>query len=108
MKRALGRQSGEVIPPPRAREAIFSGAKRAVERAADRDFSPYVEEIAPYEIEIDLHNPPDEAMRANLAALPEFELVSEGTVATLAPDMDIGFRRIAYLGYASTPGVTRY
>ncbi|MEE2673902.1 MAG: M55 family metallopeptidase [Myxococcota bacterium] len=108
VKRALGRQSGEVIPPPRAREAIFSGAKRAVERAADRDFSPYVEEIAPYEIEIDLRNPPDEAMRANLAGLPEFEIVSERTIATQAPDMDVGFRRIAYLGYARTPGVTRY
>ena len=108
VKRALGRQSGEVIPPARARESIRSGAGRAVERAGAGAFSPYLEEPAPYEIEVDLRNPPDEAMRANLAALPEFELVSERTIATQAPDMDVGFRRIAYLGYASTPGVTRY
>ena len=65
-------------------------------------------EPAPYEIEVDLRAPPDEAMRANLAGLPEFEILSERTIATDAPDMDVGFRRIAYLGYASTPGVTRY
>lgn len=108
VKRALSRQSGEVIPPARAQESIRRGARRAVERAADRDFSPYVEEPAPYEIEVDLRKPPDENMRANLAALPEFELLSERTIATDAPDMDVGFRRIAYLGYATTPGVTRY
>ena len=108
MKRALARQSGEVIPPARARESIRHAAQRAVERAADRDFSPYVAEPAPYEIEVDLRATPDEAMRANLAGLPEFEILSERTIATDAPDMDVGFRRIAYLGYASTPGVTRY
>lgn len=108
VKRALGRQSGEVIPPARARESIRSAAHRAVERAAAGDFVPYVEEPAPYEIEVDLREAPDEAMLANLAALPEFELLAERTIATDAPDMDVGFRRIAYLGYARTPGVTRY
>ncbi len=108
VKHALGRQSGEVIPPARARESIRRGAKRAIERAADSDFCPYVEEPSPYEIEVDLRQPPDEVMRANLAGLPEFEILSERTIATDAPDMDIGFRRIAYLGYANTPGVTRY
>lgn len=51
---------------------------------------------------------PDEAMRANLASLPEFQLAGESTVVTEAPDMDLGFRRIAYLSYAHQPGVTRY
>ncbi len=29
-------------------------------------------------------------------------------MSTLAEDMSIGFRRIAYLGYADRDGVTRY
>jgi D-amino peptidase len=108
VKRALGRQAGELIPPPRAREAIQSGARRAVERAAAGELRPYPGEPAPYEIEVELIDPPDEAMRANLASLPEFEWVDERTVATDAPDMDLGFRRIAYLSYANLPGRTRY
>jgi D-amino peptidase len=108
VKRALGRQSGEVIPPVRARESIRKAAARAVARAAERELTPYVDEPAPYSIEVDLLEPPNEAMLANLAGLPEFELVSERTVATDAPDMDLGFRRIAYLSYAHTPGVRRY
>jgi len=108
VKRALSRQSGEVIPPARARGSIRDAAGRAVERLRGRELTPYTLEPSPYEIEVDLQEPPDEAMRANLACLPEFEIVSERTVATDAPDMDLGFRRIAYLGYAHTPGVTRY
>ena len=108
VKRSLGRQSGEGIPPARAREMIREGARRAVERFGKGEFEPYVQQPAPYELEVDLHQAPDEAMRANLASLPEFEIVSERTIATDAPDMDVGFRRVAYLGYARTPGVTRY
>ena len=59
-------------------------------------------------IEVDLREPPNEAMRENLACLPEFELVGERTVSTLAEDMDLGFRRIAYLGFADRPGILRY
>jgi len=47
-------------------------------------------------------------MRDNLARLPEFTLVGVRTVHTVADDMDLGFRRIAYLGYAHQPGVIRY
>lgn len=108
VKRALGRQAGEIVPPPRAREAIREGARQAVERAQSGEFAPFRGEPAPYEIEVELVEPPDDAMRANLASLPEFELVGERTVATDAPDMDLGFRRIAYLSYANMPGRTRY
>ncbi len=108
VKRALGRQSGEVIPPARAREAIQVGARHAVARAAEGQLAPYRGEPAPYEIEVDLVEAPDEAMRANLASLPEFEIVGDRTVATEAPDMDLGFRRIAYLSFAHTPGRIRY
>ncbi len=108
VKKALGRQAGEVIPPARAREAIRSGARRAVMRARSGELSPYRAEPAPYEIEVDLVEAPDEAMRANLASLPEFQLAGESTVVTEAPDMDLGFRRIAYLSYAHQRGATRY
>lgn len=108
VKRALSNVAGDVIPPPRARPLIREGARLAVERAARGELSPYTEEAAPYEIEVELRQPPGEAMRENLARLPEFEWVDERTVRTLAPDMDLGFRRAAYLGFADLPGVTRY
>jgi D-aminopeptidase len=31
-----------------------------------------------------------------------------GLVRIIAEDMDLGFRRVAYLGFANLPGVTRY
>ncbi len=108
VKRALGRQSADVIPPARARELIRDGAERCVSRARAGEFAPYTGEPAPYEIEVDLLQPVDEAMRKNLEALPEYTIQDERTVTTSAPDMDLGFRRIAYLGYARTPGATRY
>ncbi len=108
VKRALGRQSGEIVPPVRAREAIREGARQAIERVASGEITPYRGEPAPYEIEVDLLEAPGASMRANLESLPEFELVSERTVATDAPDMDLGFRRIAYLTYADMEGRVRY
>lgn len=108
VKRALGHQAGDVIPPARARERIREGACNAVLRAVRGELAPYGSEPAPYAIEVDLREPPDAAMLANLEQLPEFERAGERTIATLAPDMDQGFRRIAYLGYARRPGITRY
>ena len=80
----------------------------AVERAKAGELAPYRGEPAPYEIEVELRKPPGEHLRENLARLPEFELVGERTLRTLAPDMDLGFRRIAYLGYGNRPGTLRY
>jgi len=108
VKRALSMQAGDVIPPPRAREMIRAGATRAVSRARAGELQIYVGEPAPYALEIELRNDPSPEMRANLDRLPEFELSDARTVATEAPDMDIGFRRIAYLGYADRPGTIRY
>ena len=108
VKRALARQAGDVIPPERTWPMVRDAACRAVERAGAGELRIYTEEPAPYAIEVDLREPPDEAMRANLARLPEFEIVEERTVSTLAEDMDIGFRRIAYLGFANRPGIVRY
>jgi D-amino peptidase len=108
VKRALSNVAGDVIPPARAREVIRAGAGRAVERARRGELAPYTGEPAPYEIEVVLREPPGDEMQRNLAALPEFELTGDRTVRTLAPDMDVGFRRIAYLGYANRPGMVRY
>lgn len=108
VKHALARQAGRIIPPVRARELIREGARRAAERASRGEFLPYSAEPAPYAIEVEMSADIDDAMRANLETLPEFEVTGARTVATEAPDMDLGFRRIAYLGYASTPGVRRY
>jgi D-amino peptidase len=108
VKRALSHVSGDVIPPARAREDVRAGAARAVSRARRGEFVPYRAEPAPYEIEVELREPACEALRANLETLPEFELADERRVCTSAEDMDLGFRRIAYLGYGNTPGMRRY
>lgn len=108
VKRALSRVAAEVIPPSRAREAIRSGARRALERFAEREFEAYRGESAPYEIEVELRKPASGGLRSNLEQLPEFELDGERTVRTMAPDMDVGFRRIAYLGFGDREGLVRY
>jgi D-aminopeptidase len=108
VKRALSTVAGDVIPPARAREAIRAGALRAVERARAGALEPYCGEPAPYAIEVELREPASEGMRANLETLPEFRLEGDHTVHIAAEDMDLGFRRIAYLGFADQPGVTRY
>ena len=108
VKTALSNVAGTVIPPARARDAIRAGARRAVERAVAGKLEPYVGEPAPYEIEVDLREALAGPRAENLARLSEFEIAGPNTVRTRAPDMDIGFRRIAYLGYANQPGITRY
>jgi D-amino peptidase len=108
VKRALSNVAGDVIPPARAREAIRAAARRAIERAREGALAPYRGERPPYEIEVELRAPPGEHLREHLRQLPEFEQVGEQTVRTLAPDMDLGFRRIAYLGYGNRPGALRY
>jgi len=108
VKRALAVQAAEIVPPARARDAIRAGAQRAVERAAAGSLEIYQGEPAPYEIEVDLREVPGDGLRANLARLPEFTLSGDRTVCTSAEDMDIGFRRIAYLGYANREGIVRY
>jgi len=108
VKRALSRVAGDVIPPERTRPLIRDAARSAVERARAGELEVYGGEPAPYEIEVELREPASAELRENLARLPEFELVEDRTVLTSAPDMDLGFRRIAYLGYGHQPGVTRY
>jgi D-aminopeptidase len=109
VKRALSMQSGDVIPPPRAQEMIRAAAERAVRRAAAGELPPYAEEKAPWEIEVVLREPAPPGLVKNLSMLDEFELDVDGvTVRTEAPDMDLGFRRIAYLTYGSREGLLRY
>jgi len=108
VKRALSNVAGDVVPPVRAREEIRRAARRAVERARSGEIAPYVAEPSPYEIEVELREPPGDALRENLSRLPEFGLIGERSVRTVAPDMDLGFRRIAYLSYAERPGTLRY
>jgi D-amino peptidase len=108
VKEALSNVAGNVLPPERTRPMVRDAAARAVERARAGELRPYRDEPAPYAIEVDLRNPIGDDMRTNLDTLPEFEIRGDHTVCTLAPDMDQGFRRIAYLGYADRPGTTRY
>jgi D-aminopeptidase len=108
VKRALSNVAGDCLAPPRARELIREAAARAVERAAAGALRPYVGESPPYEIEVELRKDVPDALRANLERLPEFEIAGPRTIRTLAPDMDLGFRRIAYLSFGDRPGATRY
>jgi D-amino peptidase len=108
VKQALGNQSGNCIPPARARELISAGAKQATERAR-RGELPILGGVAgPYEFEVELRNPASDAMRGNLDSLDGFEILSPQHIRVVAPDMDLGFRRVAYLGYADREGVTRH
>ncbi len=108
VKTALSNVAGDVIPPSRARELIRAGAKRSVERARRGELQPYRGEAAPYAIEVGMREPITDGLRGNLDTLDEFEIVDDRTIRTSADDMDLGFRRIAYLGFGDRPGLTRY
>lgn len=108
VKEALSNTAGNCIPPTRAQELIREGARRAVERAKDGLLQPYIAVASPYEIEVELREEMSDGLRQNLELLPEFEIVDAKTIRTLVDDMDMGFRRIAYLGYGSKPGLIRY
>ena len=108
VKEALGNQAGNCLAPPRAREMIDEAAARVVEKAAQGSLPVYRDEPAPYELEVEMRSAFPDALRDNLAAMPEFETVGDRCVRIMAPDMDLGFRRVAYLGYGNRPGLTRY
>ncbi len=108
VKQALGSQSGNCIAPVRAREMIRVGAERAVRRARAGELRAYRDRLPPYEFEVELRKPMNDAMRDNLHSLADFDVVDERCVRVRAPDMDLGFRRVAYLGYADRVGVTRH
>jgi hypothetical protein len=57
---------------------------------------------------VELRNSASDAMRGNLDSLDGFEILSPQHIRVVAPDMDLGFRRVAYLGYADREGVTRH
>ena len=106
LKQALGNQSARCIPPARATAMIREGAERALGRLTE--MAPCLDRTGPFEFEVELRQPAGEAMRDNLAGLQGFEIVDANTVRVQAPDIEIGFRRVAYLGYADRPGVTRH
>jgi D-amino peptidase len=108
VKHALSNVAGDVVPPARARERIRAGARRAVELARTGALAPYRGEPAPYEIEVEMRSPLPDALRENLARLPEFVVEGERLIRTVTEDMGVGFRRIAYLGFGHLPGATRY
>ena len=58
--------------------------------------------------EVELREPIPDGLRTNIDSLSELQVKGDRTVRTLAADMDLGFRRIAYLGYGEKPGLTRY
>ncbi|MCZ6712171.1 MAG: M55 family metallopeptidase [Gammaproteobacteria bacterium] len=108
VKDALGNQSGNCIPPERAQVLIAEGTQRAVDRAADGALPPYVAESAPYEFEVEMRSDIVDGLRENLSTMQEFQIIDERTIRIQASDMDWGFRRVAYLGYGGTAGVTRH
>ena len=108
VKQAFANQSAQCIPPERARPMISAGARTAVLRAINGELSVLADVGGPYEFEVELRAPVGEAMRENLSSLEGFEIIDAAVVRVAAPDMDIGFRRVAYLGYADRPGVTRH
>lgn len=108
LKHAYAKQSAECIPPVRARSMILAAARAAVERAQKGDLGIYTAIAAPYEFEVELTKDMPESMAANLKQLEEFEILAERLVRVSAPDMSLGFRRVAYLGYAEQAGATRY
>jgi D-amino peptidase len=107
VKQALGNQSGHCIPPSRARKMIRDAATRTVHRTRSGELQA-LDQRGPYEFEVELRTPIGDAMRANLESLDDFTIVNDNRVAILAPDMGLGFRRVAYLGYADSPGVTKH
>lgn len=108
VKQAYANQSARCIPPTRAREMIRIGARRAVERVARGEIAPAVDRRGPFEFEVELRAPVGDAMRANLEGMQAFDIVGDAVVRVQAPDIELGFRRVAYLGYADRAGVTRH
>ncbi|MDP7576709.1 MAG: M55 family metallopeptidase [Pseudomonadales bacterium] len=108
VKEALGNQSGHCIPPTRARPMIQAGAECAVKRAMAGELEPFTAISGPYNFEVELRNPVSDNMRENLNSLDEFEILDDKVIGITAPNMNLGFRRVAYLGYADRAGVTKY
>ncbi len=108
VKHAYANFAARCIPPQRATPMIRAAAEQTVQRARGGGYRALTDAARPYEIEVELWQAAGEGLRANLEAMAEFELEGETTVRTVAPDMDIGFRRIAYLGYGDRAGLTKY
>ena len=108
VKEALGNQAANCIPPARAVQLIEAGAERAVQRAEAGELVPYCEISGPYEFEIEMRKAISEGLSENLNGMDEFEILDEKNIRVRAANMDLGFRRVAYLGYGSKAGVTRY
>lgn len=108
VKTALSNAAANCIPPARAATLIEAGARRAVERLAAGEFAAYRNEPGPHVIDVVMRKPIAGTLASNLAKLPEFECIDDTTVRTTAPNMDIGFRRIAYLGYATRLATSKY
>jgi len=106
-KQALSTQAAECLSPNRCRELITAGAQAAVARAIQGELVPCATR-GPYEFEVELRAPAPQPMRENLSGFDYFELLDEQRVRVTAPNMEQGFRRVAYLGYAHRPGVVRH
>ena len=87
---------------------IEQGSKYTVERAISGEIPVFEGEPVPYEIEVEFWEELSTDLRANLQSMKEFEILDSKTVGMQAADMDMGFRRIAYLGYGDRLGLTKY
>tara|TARA_R110002073_G_scaffold25378_31_gene84310 strand:+ start:828 stop:1685 length:858 start_codon:yes stop_codon:yes gene_type:complete len=108
LKHAYAKQSANCIPPARARPMIQAAASAAVRKAINGELSLYQSVPTPYEFEVELTKDMPATMEENLQQLSEFEILNNRLVRVSAPDMSLGFRRVAYLGYAEQAGTTRY
>ncbi|HSG88273.1 MAG TPA: M55 family metallopeptidase [Pseudomonadales bacterium] len=107
VKEALSNQAANCIPPARARDLIRGGARQAVAAARAGSLVPFTAEATPYRFEVEMRKDIEGALADNLDGLDAFSHDGR-TVRFEATDMDLGFRRVAYLGYAHRAGVTRY
>ena len=108
LKQALSNSAARCISPARARSMIEEASKYTVERAISGKIPVFEGEPVPYEIEVEFWEELSTDLRANLQSMKEFEILDSKTVGMQAADMDMGFRRIAYLGYGDRLGLTKY
>ena len=108
LKQALSNSAARCISPVRARSMIEEGSTYTVARAIRGEIPVFEGEPVPYDIEVEFWEELSTDLRANLQSMKEFEILDSKTVRTQASDMDIGFRRIAYLGYGDRLGLTKY
>ena len=108
LKQALSNFAARCIAPERCWGMLREASANTVSRAIAGELRAFEGEPVPYIIDVEFWEAIPADLRANLQTLKEFEILDSNTVRTQALDMDMGFRRIAYLGYGNRLGLTKY